>query len=729
MPNPRRTPDKAARESPPPRRRGLVVGAAVLLAAAGGAGLLLATRKPARPNLLLVTIDTLRADHVGAYGARDAATPAMDELARRGARFDRAHTASPLTGPSHATILTGQYPPRHGVRENVNFVIAPGQPTLAERLGAQGYQTAAFIGAYPVAAAFGFGRGFELFNEGLHPNPGIGQGAERPGNEVADAAVAWLSQRGDRPFFAWVHFYDPHLPYTPPAPFRDTFAARPYAGEIAFTDTQLARLLTALRRSGREDDTVVAVLADHGEALGEHQEQTHGLLLYESTLRVPFLLSGPGVAAGTVVRERAGAIDVAPTLIALLGLERPSDLAGRDLRTALRGGRVSPDPLYSEALFGRLNCRWAALRGWTDEEWKLVEGGETELFHLASDPEERRNRAREEPARVEAMRAALRHAVEKMAPGGDRPRPHTLSAEQAERLASLGYTAGAGGSGPIDDPSLPDPRPRVVWLERLQGLQGATGQAIGPALREVAAILEQDRGNPFGFFVLASLAYRGGHLGLAEKAFARTLELDPERPIIRQYYGALLRDLGRLAESERELRAAVAQAAADDYVTQVELAETLIAAGKGREAESILVAVLARQEKHAKARGALGRLRLAQGRLQEAVPDLERAAETGDAEPLLDLAQAYLAQGRPADARRTAERVLERSPAHPWALGLEAHALALEGRRTEALALLRRAVAIGPRRPAVWLSLAAAYDATGERARAEDCRRQARALG
>jgi Tfp pilus assembly protein PilF len=422
-------------------------------------------------------------------------------------------------------------------------------------------------------------------------------------------------------------------------------------------------------------------------------------------------------------------MDVVPTLLALLGAARPAELPGRDLRPALRGGRVPSEPLYSEALFGRLNCRWAALRGWTDDEWKLVDGGSAELFHLPTDPEEQRNRAADEPARLEAMRTALRRAVEKMAPGGDRPRPHTLSAEQAERLASLGYTAGAGGAGPVDDPSLPDPRPRVAWLERLQGLQVASGHDIAPALREVGAILEQDRGNPFGFFVLASLAYRGGHLGLAEKAFSRTLELDPERPIIRQYYGALLRDLGRLADSERELRAAVALAAADDYVTQVELAETLIAAGKGAEAEAILVAILAKQEKHGKARGALGRLRVAQGRLEEAVPDLERAAETGDAEPLLELAQAYLAQRRPEDARRTAARVLERAPAHPWALGVEAHALALEGRRPEALALLRRAVAIGPRRPTVWLSLAAAYDAAGERARAEDCRRQARALG
>ncbi len=705
-----------------------MVGAATLALGAGVLGWN-AMGRARRPNLLLVTIDTLRADHVGAYGYGPAATPALDALAARGVRFENARSASPLTGPSHATLLTGQYPPSHGVRENVNFILDPGQRTLAERLKAAGFETAAFIGAYPVGAAFGFGRGYDLYDEHLRPNPGIGQGAERPGNEVADAAVEWLTQRRSKPFFAWVHFYDPHLPYAPPAPFRETFADRPYDGEIAFTDAQLARVLAALRQSGAEPQTLVAVLSDHGEGLGEHGEQTHGLLLYDSTLRVPFLLAGPGVPRGQRVEASVGTADLVPTLLPLLGLPGVPELPGRDLGSALAGQDLPDRPLYAEALFGRLNCRWAALRGWVQGDWKLVEGGETELFDVASDPMEQRNLAGRERERVERMRRALAQAVDKMAPGGDRPRPFTLSPDQAERLASLGYTAGSGGAGPIDDPSLPDPRPRVAWLERLQGLQGATGPAIDPAIREVGAILENDRENPFGLFVLGSLAYRGGHLSLAEKAFARTLELDPERPVMRQYYGALLRDLGQIDASERELRIAVAQAAADDYITQVELAETLIANEKQDEAERLLRGILEKQPSHAKAVGALGRLLLRRGRLDEALPKLEEAGERGEAEPLLELAAAYLRLGRSQDAQRAAARVLERSPAHPWALGLNAHALVLQGQRDEALAMLRRAVAIGPRRPTVWLAIAAAYEAAGERAEAERCRRSARAAG
>jgi arylsulfatase A-like enzyme/Tfp pilus assembly protein PilF len=687
-----------------------------------------AVHRRAQPNLLLVTIDTLRADHLGAYGHAGAATPVLDGLARRGVRAENARTPTPLTGPSHASILTGRYPPEHGVRENVNFILGDRHATLAGLLKAKGYRTAAFVGAYPVAAAFGFGQGFDRYDEGLHPNPGIGQGAERPGNEVADAAVSWLSAPGDAPSFTWVHFYDPHAPYAPPSPFRERFADRPYDGEVAFADAQVGRLLDAVRAAGHEDDTVVVVLADHGEGLGEHDEATHGLLLYESTLRVPLLAAGPGVGAGRVLSEPVSTVDVLPTVLDLLGVDAPAGLPGRTLRPALRGERLGPEPLYAEALFGRLNCRWSSLRSWTDGEWKLIEGATPELFHLPSDPGERRDRAGDEPQRVGRMRAALRAAVRAMAPGGDTARPFTLSPEQAERLASLGYTAGSGGSGPLDDPGLPDPRPRVGLYERLQAVQSAVGPAIGPAIREVARILDQDPGNPFAHFVMASLAYRGGELELARQAFARTLALDPDRPVMRQHYGSLLRDMGRLDESERELRIAVAQAAADDYLTQLNLAQTLAAQGKAKEAETIARGVLEKQPRHTKAHEVMGSLLAASGRAREAIPHLERAAEGSSVEASIRLAEAHLAAGDAEAALRTAQRALERARGHPWALGVAGHALVKQGRREEGLTLLHRAVSVGPRRPEVWGRLAEAFTAAGDERTASECRRHASAL-
>src|SRR5438093_2097039 len=243
------------------------------------------SRAPRHPNLLLITIDTLRADHVGAYGATSAETPTLDSLAVRGTRFARAETAVPLTGPSHAPILTGQYPPAHGVRGNVVFTLGSRYAPAAARLKRLGYHTAAFVGAYPVAAAFGFVQGFDTFDEEFHESSPGEQGAERRANEVADAAIRWLGSNGQAPFFAWLHFYDPHAPYDPPSPYRERFTGRPYDGEIAFTDAQIGRVLDTLRASGLDRNTVIVLLADHGEGLGDHREQTHGVLIYQSTMR------------------------------------------------------------------------------------------------------------------------------------------------------------------------------------------------------------------------------------------------------------------------------------------------------------------------------------------------------------------------------------------------------------------------------------------------------------
>src|SRR5438445_6224684 len=328
------------------RRRlaAVVITVVAVLAAAGLGAWWRSVRTPPRPNLLLVTIDTLRADHVGVYGDTRARTPTLDGLAARGVRFEHVQTPVPMTGPSHATILTGLYPPVHGVRDNIVFSLDARHRTLATLLRAQGYRTAAFVGAYPVAAAFGFRQGFDTFSEDFKESDVPGAGAQRRANEVVDDALGWLERPGAGPFFVWIHLYDPHAPYDPPEPYRTDFAGRPYDGEIAFADAQLGRVFEWLRASGHERDTVVAALSDHGESLGEHGEMTHAVLLYEATLRVPMLLAGPGIPSGRVVPARVGTVDLAPTLMRLVGLTPPPEMTGRDLRPALRGERLPPDP-------------------------------------------------------------------------------------------------------------------------------------------------------------------------------------------------------------------------------------------------------------------------------------------------------------------------------------------------------------------------------------------------
>jgi arylsulfatase A-like enzyme/Tfp pilus assembly protein PilF len=709
--------------------RTVVAAAAAIVFLAASLAAYRLWRKPARPNLLLVTIDTLRADHVGVYGHAEAKTPVLDGVARRGALFRHAQSAVPLTGPSHATILTGLYPPAHGTRDNVVFPLDPRHKTLAALLKGAGYRTAAFVGAFPVAASFGFGQGFDDYDEGFHQSPIPGEGAERPGNEVADAAVRWLGERkGGGPFFLWTHFYDPHAPYAPPSPFREEFAARPYDGEIAFADAQLGRVLQALEAAGHRDDTLVIVAADHGESLGDHGERTHAVLVYESTLHVPLLMAGPGVPAGRDVSTRVGLVDVLPTALGLLGVPAPLGLVGRDLRPAFAERKLPAQGLYGESLFGRLNCRWSSLRVWYDGDWKLIEGAEPELFDLAADPGETTNRAAEADRKpdLDRMRRSLQGAVRAMAPDGDRARPNPVSAEAEETLRSLGYTAGSGGSGALDEAGLPDPRRLVGVYESLQAAIRAP-RGIAAALDEVVALQGRDRANPFAHFAEGSLAYRAGRLKEADHAFARALELDPDRPNVRQERGRVLRDRGLLEESERELRIAVEQTR-NEVGAAMALADTLVLRGKLDEAGALVEDALNREPHHQAVLGAKGRLLVARGQPKDAVPFLEQAAAGGAADALVELGLAYLDAREPAKARESAERVLARAPAHPWALTVVGRSFLQEGRRDDGLRSLRQALAAAPRRIEVWKGLARGFEEAGDTATAARCRREADSL-
>jgi len=702
-----------------------------LVALLGGIGFrVLRPTRPARPNILLITIDTLRADHLGSYGYAEARTPVLDALAHRGTRFTRAVASVPLTGPSHSSILTGLYPPVHGVRDNVVFPLSAAHEGLPAILRRQGYRTGGFVSAYPVAGSFGFSEGFDEFSEGFHeaPNPGEAA-AERPANETIDAALQWLGQGGDQPFFTWIHLYDPHTPYKPPAPFDRDFKDRPYDGEIAFTDSQIGRVTEWLRTSGHEADTVVTVVADHGESLGEHGEAAHAILIYEATLHVPFMMAGPGVAGSGVVDTPVSTVDVLPTLLGLVGLKAPPAVNGRDLGPALRGDRLAPEALYAESMFSRLNCRWSSLRALVEGDWKLIQGTEPELYNLAADPSELSNLAVQEPERTLKMQQTLQAAVRSMAPGGDSARAQKVSPEQAERLRSLGYTSGSGGAGSLDQPGLPDPRRWVASYERIQAAASSRGPAAVRAVDQLIEITAADPGNPYGHYALGNLAYRTGRLSLADRAYAKALDLDPDRPGMRLTYGHLLRDLGRLAESERQLRLAVEQTTADDVRTRISLAETLTAGGKLDEADTILSAVLARWPDHVEGLAAKGRWLMASGRAREAIPFLVKAAAGRDPEPWVEVARAYLSVGDAGPARQAAGEALQASPAHPWALAALGHALILEGRRAEGLAALEKALAGSPRRPEAWLSLAAAFEAAGDSRQASRCRLQAAAVG
>jgi arylsulfatase A-like enzyme len=460
--------------------------AAVLLSSAAWACRATDTREihkvgESRPrNLLLVTIDTLRADRVGivggvggARGSEAAVTPALDALGRRGAVFLDATAHAPLTLPSHTSILTGRYPPTHGVHDNGGFHLAADVPTVATALHDAGFHTAAFVSSFVLRASAGLARGFDVYDdrfEGAGRAHQTASALERRGPEVAREAARWLAAAAPR-FFLWVHFYDPHAPYDPPPAFASRFPGHPYDAEVATADFGLSLLLDALP-SERRADTLVVVTGDHGESLGEHGESEHGILLYDSTLHVPLVMAGPGVGVGVRVGSQVRHVDVVPTVAELLGVKPPAGVDGVSVARLMTGARHGPgtslarawpvpgsgqklpgDALvsYAESRFGELHFGWSPLRSLRDGTWKYIESPEPQLFQLTADPGERDDRRAAHADTAAGMARVLGNLTSRSAMATATP---AADPDVAERLRSLGYVSGRVSLGsPGADPT------------------------------------------------------------------------------------------------------------------------------------------------------------------------------------------------------------------------------------------------------------------------------------
>jgi choline-sulfatase len=464
---------------------------------AAGSGTATAQRR----DVVLITIDTLRADRVGVTGGPAGVTPALDALGRSGTVFLDATAHAPLTLPSHTSILTGRYPPSHGVYDNGGFRLGDDVPTLAELLHTAGFRTAAFVSSFVLRASTGLSRGFDVYDdrvEGLGRAHQTASALQRRAPEVAREAARWLKD-APRPFFLWVHFYDPHTPYDPPPAFAAKFPGRPYEGEVAAADFGVSMVLDAIP-AARRGDTLVVVTGDHGESLGEHGESEHGILLYDATLHVPLIVEGPGVAAGVAVARQVRHVDLLPTIAELIGVSAPSSIDGVSLVSLLRapagtsdGPPASPPafpgnaqatprqfpgnaqtiprqfprvsettprqltggpgsasdapPSYAESRFGELHFGWQPLRSLRDGEWKYIEGGTPELYHLPQDRAERADVAGSRRETAAGMAHALGALTRASAPAA------AADPAVAERLRSLGYVTGrveiggAGGAG------------------------------------------------------------------------------------------------------------------------------------------------------------------------------------------------------------------------------------------------------------------------------------------
>ena len=433
-------------------------------------------RSPARPanaalhtgalagsNVLLITIDTLRADRVGAYSG-GALTPTLDALAARGVRFTHGYAHAPMTLPAHTSILTGLIPPTHGVRNNGSTALAASTPTLASLLHDAGYRTGAFVGAFVLDARFGLSRGFDVYDDrvGSDTGPVTFAFAERRADEVVRLAGDWIVQPSavsHQPFFAWIHLYDPHAPYRAP----EQRAAAPYDNEVAYTDANLGKLFDRLRAAGQLDSALVVALADHGEALGDHGEATHGLFAYEPTLRIPLIVAGPSLGR-SVVDTAAAQADILPTIVDLLGVEPPEKMDGQSLLPAIRGEAGEDHAIYFEALDAYLTRNWAPLTGVVASGWKYIDLPDPELYDLASDPGEQRNRAGDETRRAATLVNRLA-GWSPLASMSSAPNV-ALDADAAARLRALGYTAGGQPREPRKAYTSADDPKRLLDLDR-----------------------------------------------------------------------------------------------------------------------------------------------------------------------------------------------------------------------------------------------------------------------
>jgi len=499
-------------------------------------------------DVILVTIDTLRADALGASGNRTAATPWMDRLAAEGVLFERAYAHNVVTFPSHANILSGRYPLEHGVRDNAGFRFPRGVDTLATLLKARGYRTGAFVSAFPLASQFGLAAGFDVYDDRfLRGDVGVGRREEeRPGPETVAAAREWLGRAGGAPSFLWVHLYEPHFPYRPPEPLAARFAGDPYAGEVAAADAALEPLLGPLLARGRDGRTLLILTGDHGESRGEHGEKTHGIFAYDATLHVPLILYCPRLLRPGRVSEPVRHVDLLPTAVDALGLGIPAGLAGRSLLAAAVGREQASAPVYFEALSGMMNRRWAPLYGAVQGRLKYIDLPIPELYDLRDDPREERNLAPSRPREREEMQALLARlraadrGVERRAEDG----------ETRERLKALGYLASTEAPrntryGPDDDPKgliALDAEMHTVDARREAGdLPGALGLC--------EQIVSRRPGMPLALVQLSLLRRETGDLPGAVRSAEEALRLAPDDPQMAATLASHLNDAGRFKEA------------------------------------------------------------------------------------------------------------------------------------------------------------------------------------
>jgi choline-sulfatase len=615
-------------------------------------------------NLVLVTIDTLRADRLGCYGYSKIETPNLDQLAKKGALFENAVTHTPLTAPSHASLFTGLYPTVHGVRDTGGFILSPSHLAIAEILRRQGWDTAAFVGSSVLNKHFGFDHGFAVYDDEMpkpDPRKAASEYAERRAGAVVDRAIRWLTSQQHRPFFLWVHVFDPHSPYNPPPPFREKYRTRLYDGEVAYTDQQLGRLLAAVAKNSPPENTLIAVLSDHGESLSEHGEYTHGVFLYDSTLRIAFLLSGPGVPVGLRVKPQARAIDLLPTVLDLMGGKPPQSVQGTSLIPTFNGKEAAAWS-YEESLYPKINMGWAELRGIRTNRWKYIRSPKPELYDLAKDPAETTNVIGSHPLEVQQLEANLKGVTN----GVEKVETRLADQRTLSQLKSLGYLGGSSGREHSLTGKGVDPKDRLDVLKSLY--LAVAPDAKVPAWQHIALLrkaLAEDPYNPTVYYHLGDEYGKTGRPGEALKLYREAIHNGLRNAWLFSRVGYLYLQQGNKDEAIAAYETA-AQLNPTDSESLNDLGMAYLETGKLADAERVFKWSLAADDKYALAYNGEGLIAIQKHNLAAARGYFEKAVQLDPdlLEARLNLGRIYKIMGLNALARASFEAFLAKaSPA------------------------------------------------------------------
>lgn len=582
-------------------------------------------------NIVLVTLDTTRADRIGCYGYAKAATPVLDAFAREATLFEEAVTPVPATLPSHSTMMTGLNPYHHTVRYNGINILPQSVTTLAERLHQAGFKSGAIVSSFAVATRFGLNQGFDTYDDLFadKPEEGVATHLERKAADAVDRAIRWWDAHANDKRFLWVHLYDPHYPYAPPFPYSVQFADRPYDGEIASVDHEVGRLFEAIKKGGRWKGTLVIVAGDHGEGLFDHGERWHANQVYQSTLHVPLIVKAPGSVASRRVAEPVTLADLTPTVLDLAGVAHTDPLDGISLRGAIVSGQATARPIYFESIAGAILYGWSPLLGVRRGPMKYFEGARPELYDVGHDPAEADNLAQRDSQRAADLHADLEtfRRVADVQGAGAKGQP-VLDDETVKQLAALGYVGGSAETPARSGPGLHPPDAVDLEQELLRAQTAVTENRWGEVADSLDFILKKDPTNRFALHFRSVAFARHGDLGKALELARALLDIYPDSPESVDLLGETLSQAGKPAEAAQVYADALAKHG-DNPLLRYHCTLALVEAGKIDEAEAEAAALAKSYPQETMTAVAQAIVSAIRGKVGDSLDALERAAHLG----------------------------------------------------------------------------------------------------